>query len=92
MSALGLMTLLRPPNVFTAFADSLAGSPSCSAVSASGCRDRAWAVVLASGCLYLAGIVLNDVFDREIDARERPTRPIPERRGVAASRCCSAAH
>jgi 4-hydroxybenzoate polyprenyltransferase len=34
-------------------------------------------IVLASGCLYLAGIVFNDVFDRKVDARERPTRPIP---------------
>ena len=27
--------------------------------------------------LYVAGMYLNDAFDREIDARERPSRPIP---------------
>ncbi|MBI3865356.1 MAG: UbiA family prenyltransferase [Planctomycetia bacterium] len=34
----------------------------------------------SSSCLYLAGMVFNDVFDREIDARERPKRPIPSGR------------
>lgn len=33
-----------------------------------------------SSCLYLAGMVFNDVFDREVDARERPKRPIPSGR------------
>jgi 4-hydroxybenzoate polyprenyltransferase len=33
-----------------------------------------------SSCLYLAGMVFNDVFDREVDARERPRRPIPSGR------------
>lgn len=32
---------------------------------------------LASAGLYLAGMVWNDYFDREIDAIERPKRPIP---------------
>jgi 4-hydroxybenzoate polyprenyltransferase len=34
----------------------------------------------ASSSLYLAGMVFNDVFDRAIDARERPKRPIPSGR------------
>jgi 4-hydroxybenzoate polyprenyltransferase len=34
-------------------------------------------VVCASAALYLAGMVLNDYFDRRIDAVERPGRPIP---------------
>ncbi len=33
----------------------------------------------ASSCLYLSGMVFNDFFDRHIDARERPHRPIPAR-------------
>lgn len=38
-------------------------------------------LVLVSGtCLYLAGMVLNDVFDLEIDRSERPGRPIPSGR------------
>ncbi len=72
----GLIALLRPPNVFTAFADALAGLVILLALGL-GVPDRACAILLASGALYLSGIVLNDVFDREIDARERPTRPIP---------------
>lgn len=72
----GLLALIRPPNVFTAFADSLAGLVVLLALGIA-VPDRACAIVLASGCLYLSGIVLNDVFDRHVDARERPTRPIP---------------
>ena len=37
-------------------------------------------LLIASSCLYLSGMVLNDVFDREVDARERPKRPIPSGR------------
>jgi len=81
-----LLRLVRPPNVFTAFADAMAGLLVLWGLGLS-VPDRACLVILASGCLYLAGIVLNDVFDREIDARERPTRPIPSGEvgvGVAA--------
>lgn len=35
------------------------------------------AVCLASGLLYAAGLLFNDWFDREEDARDRPERPIP---------------
>ncbi len=34
-------------------------------------------VVIALSLLYVGGMYLNDAFDREIDARERPNRPIP---------------
>jgi hypothetical protein len=34
-------------------------------------------VLCALSLLYLAGMYLNDAFDRELDAKERPTRPIP---------------
>lgn len=37
-------------------------------------------LILASCGLYLAGMVLNDIFDRAVDARERPQRPIPSGR------------
>jgi 4-hydroxybenzoate polyprenyltransferase len=37
-------------------------------------------LALASGCLYLAGMVWNDVFDRAEDAQARPFRPIPSGR------------
>ena len=43
----------------------------------------AWllAVLLASSSfLYMAGVVLNDFFDLELDLRERPDRPLPSGR------------
>ncbi len=40
-----------------------------------------FALLLAASCLlYTAGMVLNDLFDRDVDARERPRRPIPSGR------------
>lgn len=74
MNARALLRLARIPNVFTAAANVVAG-----AMLARGGTLRPCDLVLAaaSGCLYLAGMVLNDFFDREIDALERPERPIP---------------
>src|SRR5262245_18818026 len=37
-------------------------------------------LLVASAGLYLAGMVFNDVFDRKLDAEERPNRPIPSGR------------
>ena len=34
-------------------------------------------VCLAMSLMYVAGMYLNDAFDRDLDARERPDRPIP---------------
>lgn len=34
-------------------------------------------MILAISLLYVGGMYLNDAFDRDIDARERPDRPIP---------------
>jgi 4-hydroxybenzoate polyprenyltransferase len=69
-----LLRLFRIPNVFTAFADVVAGV--CLARDGQfGPRDLA--LVGASGALYLAGMVWNDYCDRAVDARERPERPIP---------------
>ena len=72
----GLLRLVRPPNVFTAVADGLAGLLVLWGLGLT-VPDRACLTLVASACLYLAGIVLNDLFDRHIDARERPSRPIP---------------
>ena len=72
------LELLRLPNVFTAIADVLAGFLFFHA------SFEPWQicalVVGASTMLYLSGMVLNDVMDREVDARERPERPIPSSR------------
>lgn len=38
--------------------------------------------LLAGTAFYVGGMVLNDAFDAEIDARERPERPIPSGRAT----------
>jgi len=38
---------------------------------------RVAVICVAMSLMYVAGMFLNDAFDREIDARERPERPIP---------------
>jgi 4-hydroxybenzoate polyprenyltransferase len=75
---LALAQLLRLPNVFTAIADVLMGY----LVTLGQFRqDGPLPLLVATSCgLYLAGMVLNDVFDRERDALERPERPIPSGR------------
>ncbi len=35
------------------------------------------ALIVALSLFYVGGMYLNDAFDREVDARERPERPIP---------------
>ncbi len=66
---------MRLPNVFTAVSDVLMGyvftRHSFSPGGALAC------LVLASALLYTAGMVLNDVFDLEVDKKERPFRPLP---------------
>jgi 4-hydroxybenzoate polyprenyltransferase len=42
--------------------------------------SRTAGLVAASSCLYLAGMALNDYADRDVDAVERPGRPIPSGR------------
>jgi len=72
----GYLELVRPANVATALADVLAGY----AVAGLGNpRALGW-LLLSTACLYAGGVVLNDVFDRDIDRTERPERPIPSGR------------
>jgi 4-hydroxybenzoate polyprenyltransferase len=72
------LELLRLPNVFTALADVAMGFlfTHDSAQPAA----QFTLLALASCSLYLAGMVLNDYFDRDIDSHERPERPIPSGR------------
>jgi 4-hydroxybenzoate polyprenyltransferase len=69
---------MRFPAVFTAVADVMMGY----LVTRGNLHPLAGFVIVAiiSTCLYLAGMVLNDVYDSELDARERPDRPIPSGR------------
>ncbi|ODS52139.1 MAG: hypothetical protein ABS36_18485 [Acidobacteria bacterium SCN 69-37] len=73
--------LLRPANVATSLADVLAGASVAGLALVPGpvAPGLGW-LLAATACLYAGGIVLNDVFDRAIDARERPERPIPSGR------------
>jgi 4-hydroxybenzoate polyprenyltransferase len=72
------LQLMRFPAVFTALADILLGFVLTHERLAPG-GDLA-ALMGASSGLYLAGMVFNDLFDRDLDARERPGRPIPSGR------------
>ncbi len=84
------LELVRVPNVFTAMADILLGF----LFTHRGLEPFGPFVLLlaASSMLYLSGMVLNDYFDREQDARERPTgrshrdESTPPRRCAWASR------
>ena len=44
-------------------------------------------LLAASSLLYISGVILNDVFDLEIDRQQRPERPLPSGRvSLAAAR------
>jgi 4-hydroxybenzoate polyprenyltransferase len=70
------LELVRPANVVTALADVLAGY---ALAERQNHQALPWLLV-ATACLYAGGVVLNDYFDRNLDAVERPERPIPSGR------------
>ncbi len=68
------LQLGRVSNLPTVWTNALAG------VALAGASPWQWAIVpvaLGLSLAYLGGMYLNDAFDRGIDARERPSRPIP---------------
>jgi 4-hydroxybenzoate polyprenyltransferase len=80
---LAFAQLLRIPNVFTAFADiALCGCVAAAVLPSAEVEFWfAYALIgLASGCLYLAGMVWNDVFDLDEDKKARAFRPLPSGR------------
>ena len=93
---LAFLQLLRLPTVFTAMADIVLGfvlthrflyGPLRNTQTELLTLDIGWnepgrfAGLLASSCcLYLSGMVFNDVYDRKQDGIERPGRPIPSGR------------
>jgi 4-hydroxybenzoate polyprenyltransferase len=69
-----LLKLGRISNLPTVWTNVLAGT----VLAGGAAEDRRVALVaLAMSFLYVGGMYLNDYYDRGIDARERPTRPIP---------------
>lgn len=74
----GWLELVRLPNVFTAAADVLMGFLFMH--DSLDNRQLVVALLTASCALYLAGMVLNDVFDFSVDSLERPGRPLPSGR------------
>lgn len=82
---MGFLRLARPANLPTAAADVLAGlaiaglygTPYDLGFPDSSLLLKGLWLVLASVALYAGGVVLNDVFDAELDSVERPERPIP---------------
>lgn len=68
------LQLLRAPNLFTVPGDALAGY----LIANSGALDASLVpAMLASLCLYGAGLLQNDWADEAEDRRERPSRPLP---------------
>lgn len=82
------LELVRLPAIFTAPADVLAGLAIGGAVVTAPDAAAARVAALAAGsvAIYAAGMAANDLFDRRIDAEERPGRPLPSGRiGVGAA-------
>jgi 4-hydroxybenzoate polyprenyltransferase len=76
-----LVELVRAPAALTVPGDVVAG-----AVAAGDLRPgRMAGLSAASVCIYWAGMALNDWADRELDAVERPERPIPSGRVPAST-------
>ncbi|GHJ49560.1 transferase [Catellatospora sp. TT07R-123] len=70
-----LAELVRAPAALSVPGDAIAG-----AAAADSLDGRTAGVAAASVCLYWAGMAANDWADRDLDAIERPERPIPSGR------------
>ncbi len=70
---LPILRLLRIGTVFSPIADVVAGA----AVAGLPLQATVARAAVASGLLYAAGMVWNDVADRRLDAEQRPERPLP---------------
>ncbi|MEM9161541.1 MAG: UbiA-like protein EboC [Cyanobacteria bacterium P01_F01_bin.4] len=85
------LQMMRPANILTAWADILLGYAASGAALVSlttpvvpeSFIPLGWLLLATTG-LYGGGVVFNDVFDAELDAEERPERPIPSGRASMA--------
>lgn len=75
MKTADVLELLRAPAAFSAVGDPLTG-----AYAAGPVETRQLLLPVASVLIYAGGMGLNDWSDRELDAEERPERPIPSGR------------
>ena len=74
------LQLMRPANITTAWADILLGCAAAGiTVGSLNFAIVSWLMLATTG-LYGGGVVFNDVCDAQLDAVERPERPIPSGR------------
>jgi 4-hydroxybenzoate polyprenyltransferase len=73
------LILIRIPNLFTTPSNVIVGFSQLVLLNYAN-WPTLLILILTSLLLYTAGIVLNDYVDRQIDRRERPTRPLPSGR------------
>ncbi|WP_266367621.1 UbiA-like protein EboC [Tellurirhabdus rosea] len=75
---LPLLRLTRPANLVTAVADILAGTAIAGYLTYEYATFEPLGLLCLSTIgLYGGGVVFNDIFDAQLDAEERPERPIP---------------
>lgn len=86
------LQLMRPANIMTAISDVFAGAAIAILYSGNEAIALSWGPLawlsLATVGLYGGGVVFNDVFDAQLDAKERPERPIPSGRVRLAQAVC----
>jgi 4-hydroxybenzoate polyprenyltransferase len=72
--------LVRLPTVFTAMADIFLGYLLTKPHVDLHTEWMFFVLLAVSVCHYWTGMIMNDVFDRDVDGKERPGRPIPSGR------------
>jgi 4-hydroxybenzoate polyprenyltransferase len=82
MTLVVALRLGRVSNLPTVWTNALAA---CALTGADLQPSLVVALALSMSLFYEAGMFLNDAFDREVDARERPERPIPSGAATAQS-------
>lgn len=79
-----LLELARISNLPTVWSNVLvgvvAGMAGTAAPNATVTLRLAWPLMAAMSLLYIGGMILNDAVDAKVDAKERPSRPIPSSR------------
>lgn len=79
------LQLMRPANITTAWADILLGYAAAGAIAGNDVNLTSLScLILATTGLYGGGVVFNDVCDAQLDAVERPERPLPSGRASLA--------